>query len=167
MAELSTTVEIDAPAAVVWAILTDTAAWPDWNPFLTRVEGDVVAGARVRIRFEPPGGRPMTMRPRLLVVDPPHELRWLGRLGLPGLFDGEHRFLVEPLGPDRVRVTQSEQFGGVFVPLLRTTLRKTERGFGLMNDALKARAEAQVASAAAAARAATNTGSQSGENGGA
>jgi hypothetical protein len=167
VAAIRTEIEIAAPAEVVWAVLTETAAYPEWNPFLPSIEGPLRVGARLRVRFQPPGGRAMTMRPRLLVVDAPHELRWLGRLGLPRVFDGEHVFRIEPLAADRVRFIQSEQFRGILVPLLRSTRRRAARGFEALNAALKARAEAQSATRAAAARAATSTGSQSGENGGA
>jgi hypothetical protein len=170
MASISRKIEIGAPADVVWAVLTDTATYPEWNPFLTKVDGPFVAGDRRRIRFSPPGGRAVTMRPRVLVADAPRELRWRGRLGVPGIFDGEHRFLVEPLGGSRTRLTQSEEFGGILVPFMRKLLARTADGFEAMNAALRQRAEArlaQPATPAAAARAATSTGSHSGENGGA
>lgn len=60
----------------------------------------------------------MTFKPMLLKLEPKHELRWLGRLLMPGLFDGKHIFSLEPLGPQHVRFTQSEVFKGLFVPLL-------------------------------------------------
>jgi hypothetical protein len=144
MTSIRTDIEIAAPASAVWAVLTDTAAYPDWNPFLRRVEGDLVAGARLRVRFAPPGGREVTMRPRLLTVDAPHSLRWLGRLGVPGLFDGEHAFTVEPLTADRVRFVQSEDFRGILVPLTRSLLTRTRAGFEAMNAALRTRAEARA-----------------------
>jgi hypothetical protein len=84
----------------------------------------------------------MTFRPTVLSVEPNRELRWLGRLLIPGLFDGEHIFEIEPAGMDRVRFTQREVFRGLFVPLLARSLdRDTRRGFEEMNRALKVRAE--------------------------
>lgn len=56
--------------------------------------------------------------------------------------DGEHRFLIEPLGDDRMRFTQSGRFSGFLVWLLRASLdRGTVQGFEAMNRALKARSE--------------------------
>jgi hypothetical protein len=144
MTSIRTEIEIAAPADAVWAVLTDTAAYPDWNPFLRRIEGDLAPGARLRVRFAPPGGRQVTMRPRLLALDAPHELRWLGRLGVPGLFDGEHRFRIEPLAAGRVRFVQSEEFRGILVPLTRSLLARTRAGFEAMNAALRSRAEAHA-----------------------
>jgi hypothetical protein len=69
------------------------------------------------------------------------ELCWLGRLLVPGIFDGEHSHRIEPLERGRSRFIESERFSGVLVGLFKRTLQKTETGFGQMNDALKVRAE--------------------------
>jgi hypothetical protein len=69
------------------------------------------------------------------------ELRWLGRVLLPGIFDGEHVHELEPRGPDRTRYVQREKFRGILVPLLGRTLEATRLGFEKMNAALEARAE--------------------------
>ena len=69
-------------------------------------------------------------------------MRWLGRLIMPGPFDGEHRLAIEPLDGGRSKFVQSERFRGLLVGLSRKTLDVTERGFGEMNAALKRRAEA-------------------------
>jgi hypothetical protein len=84
----------------------------------------------------------MGIRPTVLAAAPSHELRWLGRMGVPGLFDGEHRFRIEPLGPDRVRFVHEEHFTGLLVPLvMRLIAHSTRQGFEAMNRALKTRAE--------------------------
>ena len=84
----------------------------------------------------------MRMRPTVLEAAPSEELRWVGHLGIPGLFDGEHRFRIEPLGTNRVRFVQEEQFRGLLVPLVfRFIEGGTRQGFEAMNQALKARAE--------------------------
>jgi hypothetical protein len=84
----------------------------------------------------------MRLRPEVLAAAPSQELRWVGHTGVPGLFDGEHRFRIEPLAADRVRFVQEERFSGVLAPLvLRFIERSTRQGFEGMNLALKARAE--------------------------
>jgi hypothetical protein len=138
---ISHTIEIDAPPEVVWGRLADTAAYPDWNPFVRRLEGSLEEGASLEAEIAPPGGRPMTFKPTVLAARPNRELRWRGRLLLPGLFDGEHSFEIEPLAGGRSRLTQSERFSGLLVRALRRSLANTERGFEAMNMALKERAE--------------------------
>jgi hypothetical protein len=140
--ELTTQIEIDAPASRVWEVLTDFDAYPDWNPFVRRIAGRPEPGTKLEVRIQPSGGRGMTFRPTVLAAEPERELRWLGRLLVPGVFDGEHSFRIEPLGEGRVRFTQAELFSGALVPLLGRSLGATERGFAEMNESLKRRAEA-------------------------
>ena len=123
-------------------MLTDFAAYPEWNPFVRRGEGEVRVGARLHVYIQPSGGKGMSFRPTVLVADPNRELRWLGHLWVPGLFDGEHSFSIEPLSEGRVRFIQRERFGGLLLPFLSKTLDgDTRRGFEEMNRALKLRSE--------------------------
>jgi hypothetical protein len=141
MAEVTTSVEIAASAAHVWTVLTDFAQYPQWNPFVVSATGSPVVGGKLRVRLKPPGGRAMTFRPRVLVATRERELRWLGRVLVPGLFDGEHRFVIEPTGAASCRFTQAETFRGVLVPVLRSRFDQIQAGFDEMNAALKHRAE--------------------------
>jgi hypothetical protein len=139
---IRTEIDIAAPADRVWDVLHDVAAYPEWNPFIPEVSGAIEEGARLTVRLQPPQGKEMRFRPRVLEVAPGHALRWLGRLGVPGLFDGEHRFLIEQAGPNQTRFVQEERFSGLLVPLiLRFAGTSTRRGFEAMNTALKARVE--------------------------
>lgn len=140
--EIVTTVDIDADAQRVWQVLTDFAAYPQWNPFIRSISGVPQPGAKLEVHIQPSGGKGMTFRPTVKVAEAGRELRWLGRLLLPGLFDGEHRFVISPLGAGRVHFEHGERFDGLLVPLLRRSLdRDTKRGFAEMNQALKVRAE--------------------------
>jgi hypothetical protein len=143
MHELRREIDIDAPPSAVWAVLTNTDSYSDWNPFIRWVSGDLREGAKLEVRIEPPGGRAMTFKPTVLNVENERELRWLGRFLLRGLFDGEHIFRLEALGDGRTRFTQAERFSGILVRAFGSTLDKTELGFEQMNTALKAQAEAR------------------------
>ena len=135
--------EVDARAKRVWDILTDFRAYPDWNPFVVEIAGIPRVGGRLSVRIAPPGGRGRTFGPTVLAADPHRELRWLGRLILPRLLDGEHVFTIAPLAAGRVRFSQRETFRGVLVPLVPETVWDgIRRGFEAMNAALKGRAEA-------------------------
>ena len=90
----------------------------------------------------------MTFKPRVTRISEERELRWLGRLLVPGLFDGEHIFEIKPTGKGRIRFVQREQFKGILVPLLWRSLNKnTRQGFTEMNAALKKRAEQEARAA--------------------
>lgn len=140
--ELVTHVDIDAPPEQVWQVLTDFDHYREWNPF-ARIVGRPTKDARLHVELTPPGGRTTRFRPTVTRVKKGHELRWLGHLFVPGLFDGEHRFVLEPLdGGDRTTLTHAEEFTGALSPLVWRLIRdETERGFEEMNAALKHRAE--------------------------
>ena len=151
MKELYTAIEIDAPAERVWAILTDFARFPEWNPTIRRARGELRPGARLEVHQQPPGYRGRTSRPAVVGLEPGCEFRWLGQVGPQALFSGEHIFAVEPLAGGRVRFVQREEFRGLLVPILWRTLNtRTRSGFEAMNRALKARAEQMAASDSAA-----------------
>lgn len=141
-AQLHSEITIQATPGRVWEVLTDFAAYPAWNPFIPQISGPLTAGARLDVQLQPPHGRGMRMHPTVLAAEPGRELRWLGHLGIAGLFDGEHRFRIEPLGAERARFIQEERFSGLLAPLfLRFIERSTQQGFAAMNQALKARSE--------------------------
>jgi hypothetical protein len=141
MQVLETAIDIDASPERVWEVLLDFPRYPEWNPFITSIAGPAVAGAELAVTLAPPEGRAITMHPEVQVVDERHRFAWLGRLGVPYVFDGAHEFLVEPGSDGHVRFVQRETFRGVLVPFLRRVLARTRRGFEAMNRALKDRAE--------------------------
>jgi len=141
MKNISTHIAIAAPPKRVWRILTDFVAYPEWNPFITFVSGLPEAGSTLNVRIVPPGGKAITFKPVVLVARPNVELRWKGRLILPGLFDGEHYFQLTTKQGGTV-LTQGESFSGLLVGLLGSgVFIQTESGFAAMNAAIKHRAE--------------------------
>jgi len=137
---IDTAIDIAAPPRAVWDVLVDFAAYPDWNPFIRRLQGEAQVGARLEVTVQPPGGKPMTFKPTVLVAEPARELRWLGRVLMPGLFDGEHGFRLEAIAGG-CRLHHGETFRGILVPLFGGMLDSTTRGFTALNEALKERVE--------------------------
>ena len=142
MRELFTETEISAPPEYVWCILVHFNKFPEWNPFIKKAEGQITEGGRLKVRIEPPGGTGMTFKPIVKRVVLNRELRWLGRLMVQGLFDGEHSFEILPTGDASVRFIQRESFRGLLVPLFwKSLMGPTKQGCQDMNTALKQRAE--------------------------
>ena len=135
---IETSVDIDGSPQQVWATLTDFAEYPEWNPTLTGMRGDLEVGAT--LAFENDG---MAFTPTVLDVDENRLLRWEGHVGVVGIFDGEHSFTLEALPDGRTRFTQSELFRGVAVLFTTETLHgETAPSFHAMNAALRDRVEA-------------------------
>ena len=134
---------IDAEPDRVWEVLTDQDALEEWNPFIREMSGELKEGERLRVLLKQPNRKAMTIKPKVREVRPGKELRWLGHLGVPGLFDGEHIFELHPAGLKGTRFVHREEFGGLFVPMFWKMLdTDTREGFEAMNMALKQRAEA-------------------------
>ena len=140
MRVIRTETEIEAPPAAVWAVLTDFAAYPEWNPFITEASGTLAVGDVLTLRMVPGTGKPHTFTPVVRAVRENSELVWFGALRWAWLFSAEHRFGLSEVG-GATRLVQSEVFRGVLVPLLRTTIDQTERDFRALNAALKERVE--------------------------
>ncbi|MFA5923743.1 MAG: SRPBCC domain-containing protein [Methylococcaceae bacterium] len=143
MHEIRTEIEIAAIPERIWSILIDFIAYPQWNPFIRSIKGEVKTGERLTAFIQPTGGKGMTFRPTVLVALPNQEFRWRGHFLLPGIFDGEHYFQIELIAPGRVRFIQGEKFSGLLVALAKSSLEgETKSGFIAMNQALKVQAEA-------------------------
>ncbi|MCA1636420.1 MAG: SRPBCC domain-containing protein, partial [Acidobacteria bacterium] len=118
--------------------------YTEWNPFVRSVSGELREGGRLKIFVQVPEGRGMKFKPKVLRVEPTRELRWLGSLPLPGLFNGEHIFRLEQAGAGSTRFLHGERFTGLAISFMGGTLDKVRRGYELMNEALKARVEGRA-----------------------
>lgn len=135
--EIQTQIKINAKPETVWEVLSNFKNY-DWNPFIKTVEGDVRLGNTIKVEL---GG--MTFKPEVLRFEINKEFRWKGKLGIKGLFDGEHYFLLEEQMNSETLFTHGEIFTGILVPLFKKKLLgETKDGFGAMNEALKKECEA-------------------------
>ena len=147
MKHIETQVDLPAVPAVVWAQLMDTASMETWNPFITSLKGVLAVGERLEVRIAPVGGRPMTFKPRVTVLEPEQRLEWLGTMGVPGLFDGRHSFTLTPLNEGRTRFVQAGTFPA---PSSRWPEMLPDRPGSRMNAALLARLERDATESKAA-----------------
>jgi hypothetical protein len=140
--QLYTEIEISASPKIIWDILTNFADFPNWNPFVRKIKGELKIGEKLEVFIQPKGGKGMTFKPVLLAVEKERELRWRGKFLISGLFDGEHFFKIEPLGENRVKFIHGENFQGLLVGVMAKSLdTNTLGGFKEMNEALKNLAE--------------------------
>jgi hypothetical protein len=64
------------------------------------------------------GNKTRTFRPTVVTVEGQNVIRWRGRLGLPGIFDGDHELKLEPTGEGGTRFTHREVFSGALIPFM-------------------------------------------------
>lgn len=142
MKSLNTEIVINAPVEKVWSILTDFDSYPSWNPFIKSFEGKPTDGKKFKVTIQPPESKAMTFAPRCLKMEENKVFSWLGHFFIKGLFDGEHIFELVQIDKNKTKLIQKENFKGILVPLLWKQLDiKTRRGFEMMNEALKKKAE--------------------------
>jgi hypothetical protein len=133
---------IQASPQKIWDILTNFSSYPAWNPFIKHVSGELREGGRLEVVLEPPHQKRITLKPTVITIKPGEELRWKGSVVLPGMFDGEHYFTLEQKNQSTTQFVQGEHFGGILTPIIGLmAFDDTHKGFELMNDALKKRAE--------------------------
>ena len=139
MARLHSERFIDAPPERVWQVLTDFAAYPQWNPLLVEARGEARAGARVKVRaaLKPGAGPRLRFSATVVRADAGAALVWKG--GVPGVLFGEHFFHLRPEGQG-TRFEQGEVFTGLLSLLLGAGVRRRmERAYAAMNEALARR----------------------------
>jgi len=142
MKEIRTEVLIKAAPSKVWKFFTNFAIFPEWNPFIKYIHGDVVVGNILEVKISPPGAKSMIFKPKVLKMIQNKEIRWLGQFIIPGLFDGEHVFEFIDNKNETTTFIQREIFTGILVPLFRKMIDdNTKRGFELMNIKLKEKCE--------------------------
>jgi hypothetical protein len=139
MKQVHTTIDIDAPASIVWDVLTDLDAYHEWNPYITDASGIVRDGSAVEIHVEPTWRRESTFRCAVTSVVPERKLEWIGRFRLPGLFTGRHTFELQPLDDARTRLVNHEDVSGLLARFVVT--QDTPLDYDWMNRELARRAE--------------------------
>lgn len=143
--EFLTHVEIDAPVATAWSVLTDFARFGEWCPTLRAVDGRPVRGAKLGLRLATNAGGDKTigLTAVVRVVDEPRELAWGGGVpGMPWLLDVHHWFQLEARGDSGCVLHHGERFRGLLLaPLWPLVARRVEAGYPAFNAAFKRRCE--------------------------
>ncbi|RNM16642.1 SRPBCC domain-containing protein [Nocardioides pocheonensis] len=145
------TVSIDAPLESVWAVMMDTAAYGEWNPFLFRAEcpSPPAPGDPIVLHVRWPNGRTTRSPERISVVEPPHQDGDERRATLAYVYEGLPAKLGLVRGTRFQRLTQRvggptvydtvEEFSGPLVRLAGPG--RVADGFRRHAEALKTRCE--------------------------
>jgi len=134
---------IQAPAEVIWGLIHDLASWETWNPTYPKASGDIHIGSTLEMTLQLPGQTPQQIKPLVLEWVPNEQLHW--RLSMMGGLVKTTRYIeIENLAEASCIVSNGEFFAGIMGPTaVRRMGGSIRRGFAAMNEALKARAEAQ------------------------
>jgi hypothetical protein len=132
-------VSIRASKEQVWPILTDAAAYPEWNPIISKVEGKVESGGQLQVFPKDPYARQYGVVVEELAA--PKKMVW--KRGLPlGAFVSTRTFRLRTLKDGAVEFEMREVYSGWLSRWLHPMLPDPQRGFEIFAVALKQRAEA-------------------------
>jgi len=139
LTEITATAQINASPQRVWAILTDVASYPEWNPLFRQASGQLTAGSTVTLQTVRPGTkRVMTVKVKILAAEPAAQLSWVS--SLPGIITGEHSFTLTP-ADSGTRLVQTETYRGLLGRMSAKSISRTKASFEALNQAIRQRAE--------------------------
>lgn len=145
--ELDETVTIDAPAAVVWAVITDLPRYGEWNPFVVACRSTLAVGDPVVMRVHVFPAFAQSQRETVLEHVSGERLCYGIAGDRLGALASRRCHAVTAQGAHRSRYRSHFVLSGFLAPVVRGLLgARLARGFHAMTAALARRAE-QLATA--------------------
>jgi hypothetical protein len=143
---VSTDRELPANLEDSWEVLTDFSAYPQWNPYLTTIEGEFEVGEVITLTLVTPNSpESRQSRPQLAEIEPLKQFSWEGRFPVPGIAHTRHVFALEKIDGKRTRLLHYEEFRGLAVALMQSgreaESQSNTQAFTDMNNALSLRLE--------------------------
>ena len=138
MKTYSTSTTIHASAATVWSILTDGAAYAEWNDTVAKIEGIIASGEKIKVyaSFNPDQAFPVTVSAFV-----PHQ-KMVWQSGLPlGLFKGVRTFTLSDDDDGATAFHMEEVFSGLLSPLIIPSIPDLTEPFARFAECLKVKAE--------------------------
>jgi len=140
--QVSASVEIDAPAELVWAVLTDFGRYPDWNPFNVGMKTTFEMGAPVFMDVALVGNRTQRQTEYITALEPGRKVCWSMNRPPAWLIGATRCQILVALDAGRTRYTSNDAITGVLAPVVMLVYgRAMQRGFESVCTALKQRAE--------------------------
>jgi len=145
---------VQAPASVIWDVISDVESWKDWNPLYPAAEGQLRFEARLTLTLALPGREPQVIHPIIEAWTPNELIHW--RLKLLGGLVRTTRYLeIDALTETGCIFSNGELFEGRLGPFIARRMAPALRaGFAAMGEAVKARAESAWQAAQAAPKSA-------------
>jgi len=133
---------VQAPAEIVWEVVSEFETWTHWNPLYRKAEGQMKIGTALVLEQHLPGEPPRVIQPIVQDWVPYEQLHW--RSSRMGGFVTAIRYLeIESMGPANSTFSNGELFMGMLLRLVsRDERRKLRAAFEAMGEAVRDRAEA-------------------------
>jgi hypothetical protein len=129
-------IDIQACQESLWDILTDANGYPRWNSTISRIDGRIREGERLRLHVP---GTTRTFAPTVRDFVPAAGMNWVG--GLAPLFKGVRTFRLSAARPGWTTFAMEERFSGLLIPLVKGTMPDFGPIFGRFATDLQHEAE--------------------------
>ncbi|MDX1939425.1 MAG: SRPBCC domain-containing protein [Saprospiraceae bacterium] len=130
--ETSVSIDIQADAAIVWALLTNASDYPRWNTTIISVEGNIVLGEKIKLKSKLDPKRTFTLKVK--AVEPGKQLIW-------GDSQGNRVYSLMNKENDIITFSMQEKIGGLMFPLYAKFIPPFDQSFEQFAADLKKEAE--------------------------
>ena len=130
--ETSISIEIKADAPIIWALLTNAADYPRWNPTVISIEGNIALGAKIKLKSILDPKR--TFKLKVKELESEKRLVW-------GDGQGNRIYTLAKSDKEFVIFTMTEKIGGLMFPLYAKYIPPFDESFEQFASALKKEAE--------------------------
>ena len=127
---------IRTSAATIWGILTDADGFSRWNSTVSRIEGHIRDGERIRLHVP---GTDRTFTPMVSGVVAREPMTWTG--GFAPIFKGVRTFTLRPRDDGSTDFLMEERFSGFMLPFVKASLPDFGPVFASFASDLKREAE--------------------------
>ena len=132
------TITINAAPGKIWDILVDTTGYPNWDPGMERIEGNLAMGEKVKFftKLSPEQAFPV----KVTGFDQAKKMVLTGGMPL-GLFKSERTHRLTPNSDGSTTFHTEEIFSGLLLPLFGKNIPDLTKNFEAFAAGLKQQAE--------------------------
>ena len=135
-------ITIEAPAELVWSVITDFEHYHLWNAFCPEVTGKLELGAPLAMRVDLGNGLQDQVE-YISHIQAPNKIVWSMENKPGDPIHADRSQIVEAIDDRRCTYISIDEFAGDMVPQMMEAMAEVvERGFEKCAEGLKARAEA-------------------------
>lgn len=110
MKEYHTTIVINSSVENVWKELTTFKSYPEWNPIVGKLEGEMKTGKKISTFIVPLKN---TFYPIILSFKENEELIWEGKQIAKFLLKGKHYYRLKRISENETELRHGEYFSGL------------------------------------------------------
>lgn len=142
MFTIDKTLDIAAPAEVVWEVLTDFGRYHEWNPFVVDCRATLEPGGTIDMQVKLIG-KPQFQREWIREVQPGQGFAYSMKPVPLGTLRSLRSHALEPLGKEHCRYRSHFELDGWLRPVVLALFEGAlQRGFAGMSEGVRTRAEA-------------------------